>query len=496
MERGKIQLADLPESLDDLLAHNPDRLWCFWDLDQTAAPLLSTLPLSAQKDLYKNGKVVWNKYDIFYEPTKILCICYDGGENVKFYNLCQYFPDYELSMPADIDIAERCVQELSNALQSMGIWTKTLTSPAAIYENYYMGTLDIPTVNDISKFDRSLLEFAINCADKEWTETFKIGHFNKVYEYDISGAYPNIVRNLYDPRDMEVKQSEDYQDSIYGYALCEFEIIDKAMACPIVFVDPSGKQSNPTGFRRDYLTKAEIDFIRRYKIGTVDVIDGWWLSPRVKVQPLEHVLERLLEYKKSSVPLVKFLAKEMSAGIYGKFGQEFRNGVGKYYNPVWFAETSSQCRLKVGEFIYKNKCWPDLIQVRKDSVMTTRPLELSPGWRLSYEGEALVISNDLTFLENRHPKHWTLEEVKTLFTEHPNTAYYEKKLESVVTLEDAHKRKAYKELGLGKHAISSVDLFRVNYTRQFRKMPECGGDVMKRVYESSPLTTDKILKYK
>lgn len=492
MQRGKIYLASIPpnldtiQSLDWLCSQSAVKLWVFYDLDAVLAAVIGGMPLTAQKDLATKGKVVWRGFDMFYEPRKIFCICKDGGENHKYYNLSQYFPDYDLSDPM---VAERCVQELENALQSMNIWTDTLTSPAAIYEKYYMHNLNIPKAADMVEMDRGLLEYAVNCADREWTETFKIGHFDEVWEYDVSGAYPNIMRYLYDPRYMEVLQSPDYQpEAVYGFCKYEGEIDRRVKVCPIIYIDQSGSHSTPVGYRKDFISKDELDFTSRFHLGHLDIIDGYWLFMKTEVQPLEHVLKRLLEFKTSPIPLVQFLAKEMSVGIYGKFGQEFRGGVGDFFNPIWFAETSIQCRLKVGEFIYKNKCWDNLIQVRKDSVMVDRPLEHIPnGWRLAYHGEAIVISNDLTFLENRHPRHWTLGEVKKRFTEEPRTAYYEKKLASVVTLDDAAKRKAYQELGRRGQTISSVDLYRLRVDREFDDLPRTGGDVMTNVYCSKPL---------
>lgn len=486
MERGKIYLANPPANFDELLFYDMDKLFVFYDLDQAISPLLSKLPISIQKELAIKGKVVWRGWDMFYEPTKILCICKDGGENHKFYNLAQYFPDYDLK---DELIAQRCVQELENALQIMGIWTDTLTSPASIYEKYYMRNLDIPTRNDLVDLPKELIEYAVNCADRELCETYQISHFDKIFEYDLSSAYASVAKNLLDYRDMDILQSSDYQpESVYGYCKCELDIDKRVKVSPIIYVAPDGTHSTATGLRKDYLSKAEIDFITKYRIGQVDIIDGWWLKPRKEVMPLEHVFDRQLEYKKSNVPLVATLAKEMVNGVIGKFGAEYWDSVGEFYNPFWFGEPTTQTRLEVGKFIYRNKCWDNLIQVRKDSVMVDRPLDDIPDrWRLAYEGEAIVISNDLTFLENRHPKHWTLAEVKEMFTEHPNTSYYEKKLDTLVTLEDAHKRKAWKELGLGKQAISSIDFYRLKTDRRFDDLPQTGGDIMNHVYKSEPL---------
>jgi len=196
------------------------------------------------------------------------------------------------------------------------------------------------------------------------------------YDYDIVASFPSIARNLIDIRHCNWVNSKDYQgDAVYGYVKCTVTIYDWVQVSPIIYETEDGSLLTPTGTWETYLTKGELDFIDKWKIGEYKIIDGWWAISERVTRPLRIVMDRLLSHKESSNELVRLLAKRMSVGAYGKFGEEHKEEFGRHFNPVWFAEISTQVRLRVAQFIYKHKLQEHLIHVSVDGVLLSKPVE-------------------------------------------------------------------------------------------------------------------------
>ncbi len=204
-----------------------------------------------------------------------------------------------------------------------------------------------------------------------------------VYDYDLQSAFPTIAKDLIDIRECKWIQSAEYQaDAIYGYAKVVATIYDWVMVSPII-MDTEEALISPTGTWEAYLTKGELDFIDKWKIGEYEIKDGWWAmtSRKALKRPLKIPLEKLLKYKQGS-EIQRLLAKRMSTGVYGKFGEERTEEFGPYFNPVWFAEISTQARLLVAEFLYShgigpgdNEGYSHLLAIGVDGVMLDKPIE-------------------------------------------------------------------------------------------------------------------------
>ena len=99
------------------------------------------------------------------------------------------------------------------------------------------------------------------------------------------------------------------------------------------------------------------------------------------LKPLQEPMDKLLTYKQRT-SLQSALAKRMSTGIYGKFGEERASEFGPYFNPCWFAEISTQVRLQVAEELYlhgigpeNNKGYKHLLHVSIDGFLLDCPIE-------------------------------------------------------------------------------------------------------------------------
>ena len=97
------------------------------------------------------------------------------------------------------------------------------------------------------------------------------------YDYDIVSAFPSVARDLIDIRQLEWIESNEYQpEAVYGYTKCEVTIYDWVMVSPIIKEDEDGRLISPTGTWETYLTKGELDFIDKWKIGGYKILEGYW----------------------------------------------------------------------------------------------------------------------------------------------------------------------------------------------------------------------------
>lgn len=342
----------------------------FWDLDSSIAPLLKLMGYEKCKQLYETKKCKYDKFELFYIPSKVFSI---GWTN--FYDVEQYFLDNV--RPESLEETQELANRLSEALHKMGFKPSKLTSPIAIYEEQVMRCLVLPSGYDIPK---EACEMAWKCSGKLWIECYQIGKWNNTYDYDIVSSFPSVAKDLIDFRDRycEWFHADFYvSEAIYGYCEVEVSIDENIEVSPIIYETEDGKLETPTGTWHTYLTKAELDFIVKWNIGTWVILDGWWCIPKDKtIKPLQTVMNRLLSYKDSDNEVVESLAKRMSVGVYGKFGEEWQESFGPYFNPVWFAEISTQVRLEVAEFIYRYRLQRHVIHVSVDGVLLDKEVTL------------------------------------------------------------------------------------------------------------------------
>jgi hypothetical protein len=204
-----------------------------------------------------------------------------------------------------------------------------------------------------------------------------------VHDYDLASAFPTIAKDLVDFRDCNWVHSPEYQsEAVYGFVKCGVTIYDWVMVSPIIHETEEALIS-PTGTWETHLTKSELDFITKWKIGEFKIKDGWWAITSRKAfrKPLKAPMEHLLEYKQGT-ELQRLLAKRMSTGVYGKLGEERSEEFGPFFNPVWFSYISTNTRLQVADFLYShgigpgdNEGYAHLLCIGVDGFMIDCPIE-------------------------------------------------------------------------------------------------------------------------
>lgn len=321
-----------------------------------------------------------------------------------------------------------------------------------------------------------------------------------VYDLDLRGGFTNVLANLIDIRQCDWVQSADYQpDAAYGYLQGDVTIRKDVKVSPILHEDEHGKLSNRCGTWPTEINKGFYDLIYKWNLGSFDIHDAWWAipkkfkNPKPMWKPYELPMKKLLAMKSSDDEMISRLSKKQTTGLYGYTGQVYENKVGKYFNPPYFAECSSQCSVKVAEFLYRHGIGPednsDLVHISVDGCLVTKEIDISdePEWKLAYSGPALIISSGTVFFQKRHPQGLYLDDVVELMKSHPRKKFYEVIKKRPISLSEAVNRNRLDLLGQEIDTSSSIDLLRISHDRHFPKLPKSGESLLNNIFDSVPL---------
>ena len=484
---------DLEKLFSFLLEPYENTIRACWELDTTVSLFFRLMEEKACEKLRETHKCYLPPFSIFYVPDKVFSINHIPTKlKANLYELQQYFP--ELPEPQNTEELVMLGELLLQELGKMGLKPTTkLTSPIAIYDECIMSKMDLPQVKDMPV---EAAEMAMRCSGRLWIESHQIGHYDIIHDYDLVSAFPSITKELVDTRLCEWKQSDKYQKkAVYGYTKCEVTIYDWVVVSPIIAEVEDGLIS-PVGTWETFLTKEELDFIDRHKIGNYKIQDGWWAISKKKGElrkPLYAPMTKLLSYKQRS-ELQGLLAKRMSTGVYGKFGEERKEEFGEHFNPCYFAEISTQTRLRVAEFLYAHGIGPrvsgkydTLVHIGVDGVLLTEPVENgSSRWKLAYKGEALVVSSGLVYTERTKPKGLRLNDIQEMIARHPRRGYYAKGVVRRLTLGDSLAQHRLRDIGKEIEFSSSISLIEQEHDRKFSKLPKTGEALLGNKYKSVP----------
>ena len=452
-----------------------------WDLDEFVAPLLRGMGRELAVELYKNKRFFIKPYSLFYIPNKVFCVkSIHRNYTARIYGIKYFFP--EDKHPESFEELEFFGKYLWEQLKLMGYRPTKLTSPIAVYQECVMKGLSMPGVDSMP---RRVAELAYSCSGRLWVEAHKLGHFNQTWDYDLRSAFPNAAKEMLDTRLCEYLEDTNYHpEAEYGYIYGDITIYDNVTIHPIIH-DTNRELISPIGTWAGTITKGEYDFIYKWRIGEVKIKEAHWVIPVRRVRPLFTVMDRLLQ-KKDKGGVIKHIAKLQATGIYGKFGEEHEDSFGDYFNPIWFAEISTRTRLKVAEFIYRNKLMDNVIHIGVDGVLLDKPVEVNDDWRLDGEQEeAIIISSGLAYHGTYRQAGFNIESIKTMFSEHPNLTYYQDFRTRRVTIGDISQGVEFEKLGQEYRLPTSIDL-NPERDRVYLPKPATGGQILRGVYTSKP----------
>ena len=462
--------------LDFLFEEKGECIKVFYSMDYSVGCLLKALnlPVGCLTALSETGDGTFGSLELQYIPGTWFAI---KNTNTKqwagFSDMAQYFkaelmPESEskgmslFPIYANTKIvqwyaatAQKRGEEVYNALSEIGLSPKSLTSPIAAFNKEILQYISLPTIDDMPN---EAAYFAYKCCGRPWVEAFKRGHFKETWDYDLKSAYASELAELIDMRFGKwIKYDKYLGRGIYGYCLCEIETTSNFS--PIIF-----NNYTPTGNFTTYLTKNEIDFIRKWELGTIEILDGWWWIPNITINDTHKPLKQLaidlfVEKEKaqdSQESLKANLIKRILSGIWGKTLEATPGGFGANFMPAWGAEVETNVRLKIAEVVLQNNMQNHVLSIIVDGMITDQPFTnlLADGtmgsWKLSSHSSAVIIGSGIQAVENKRQSgqfalnyDWLLKEI----AKKPKNKVYKIKGTSAVTLPKAFIQNRFKDLG-------------------------------------------------
>jgi len=479
----------------------------FYDLDANVASLLRIIEFTEAegRKLLDRGRIYIAPYTIKYFPGKLLCI--DRGFGAKhpyvyIYDASQYKgsrfkPD--CNKLEAIELAKEARDtglEVAETLESLELPSYKLTSPVSAFLN--SNELDIPTIDDIPE---KAGELAYQCIKGNWLEAFSYGYWDKAYDYDLNGAYGSELAKLVDIRQGEgewINSREIPEGAIYGFA--KGQLTTWANFHPFLVKGKDNISYTPIGTWEDYVTLQELRFMRKYKVGSFDIKDGWWWVADQEPNPVlaDIVMELYKQRANSSNELKRNIIRRILAGIWGKTIEFRREEFGKYFNPVYGAVVETNTRLKVAATCIEHRVQPLTIAV--DGFVTDHELNLPTSrelgeWRLSHTGRCIVVNAGTVAFEGKECKEefslkfsWLYNQIK----EKPEAGEYSMEKYTTVTLAQALNSE-FDKLGKLEKTTRTVYI-EPDYKRLWKHRVSSGGELLNTQMRGCPLEYS-IVKY-
>lgn len=501
-------------------------------LNYAASCLCNILKLDEKKCeiLHDKGQISLESGQLIrYRPAKHLGIKY--GSQYKYpYNSFSDMSQYHEWTVKESETLEECInnaklardigEQIYNSAKKLNLSPKTLTSPIRIFESEVLGKydskgnikprgIDIPTINDLpdardlsgadyldEERAEDITTYSYECCHGGWNEAFKKGNYEQSWDYDINSAYPYYLMNLRDTRYGDWFYTREFvPDMIYGFYYGTLNM--KAPFHPILYSVSRDMSYTPVGKRECYLQQQEIEFIRKYKLGTFKVEDGYCWEMKKDIRPLFTIIKWLWNVKNSTDGLEKEFAKRVANGMWGKFGEVRGEELGDHFFSPWHAWVECQTRLEVARFVIENELQDDVLSIAVDGVLTAKPAKIESSkeigeWRLASNCPAIVLSSGVVAVRDKHGVgEFSLDydRLIDMIKANPEASEYEMKQIVPMTLGKALNEHRIDELG------SLVEIKRnINVTgdtsdkRLYTEFPKCGQDLLDNVYSSMPIS--------
>lgn len=490
-------------ALDWLLQHQADTNMLS-DLDSDVAALLGMIEATrATLDtLNKEETAKIGAYTLKYFQNRFFAVEKDTGVRTRFANFADA-SRYKYGLRTvennkTRQYGEKRAKEAKEVgdrvwlcLGKAGMHATSLVSPASVYRKHFYDTeiIELPSLDKIP--DKAMV-IAEECCKGNWVQTFRRGHWNKAYDYDINSAYPAQAMKLLDLDKGEWKDSPQYQErATYGYCRCLANI--EAPLSPIVM--KMGRELfTPRGKFPTSLTKGEIDYISRWKLGEVEILDGiWWFKgPFGGSTPLDDAIDTLYRAKEKAEGIERETIKQLMAGaFYGLFIEENHGELGEYYCSPWAAEIETGTRLQVAEPIMAGA---RPIAVAVDGLVTENTMAATMatmgtgigGWRASHMGRCLSIGTGLVAMEHKDGEgdfSLTYSRATQIIRAAPRRDEWEMEKMGTVKLARACQEKRWHDIGKVETMIRTFDL--TEGKMDYDSYPENGEELLSNKYVGS-----------
>ena len=361
---------------------------------------------------------------IRYTPSRLLTM-WESGKVVRINSLKYWFRQFELDksraivgLPVSIEAKSVKTLELWAAIweSTKDLWRTT--RPALFYSPSLISKPIVDTVLaeiDLEYIPQEAQEMAYNCIHAPWVDIFTKGVVHQGYDYDLNSAYPTELMKLpsIDYLGGEWFHSDQYEKKTkYGFCYALITVYEGIHASPIK-VRYRQRLYSPTGSWIGYITKAEIDFLHRWKLGEVEVFYGWWFRTNdYSYKPFRrgaamYIKKRASARTNGDLPAALAL-KLAAASIYGRFLQKRQNLDGSWvasgtFCPIYACIVMTEVKLRIAYLT--NKLGKSVASVNVDGIITEETLDYRTvdisNLKLAYEGEVTLVAPLLYTIEGR-----------------------------------------------------------------------------------------------
>lgn len=506
------------------ILNQKDDIKVFYDLDRDVACILKNIELSEQlgQKLFDEERAWYNNCKFTYFNNRLFGIDFDNEScslsDTKQFRKTEDTLVKELSNPEQVielaKVAKQTAEQVLESMSKFGLHPKNLISPISTYEKEIMTKLDIPCYMNIPK---EVNDMAEKCLDGNWIEAYQIGHWDKVYDYDMNGAYPYQLAKLWDIRKGTWVQDKKYhQTATYSYCLCKITI-DSDFSPIVYHVEKNNtgaivnQNYTPTGTFVRILNKTAIEYIMDYTKDKVEIIDGQWFFKNSNSKLVfANEINRMWEFKLSGNEIDKEVAKRLYSGLWGKTQERYKNNYsntwryGKYNNYVYATEVEMNTKIEIAKIAKENSIIP--LYINADGFITEKELsniKLSNKmgeWKLNKTGKCFIIGDGTATIEDGYNNNGTKNKnmynvndlilrydwLKQQILDNPKAKEYTMSRKTRVTLGMALNNYKWEELGNVIELKREIELEWSN-SRSFRLVPRNGKDLMQFTYNSNPL---------
>ena len=500
---------------------NEPTIQCFYHLDHAVANICKQFTEQEIRRLWihptdgddkiEHGRV-WKKideinYEFKYFPKTLFTIEKKAGDypfaivsDMTQYMVTKIEPDLkDGGIYSRLSIAEQTARDVYNSLIKLGLKPKSLTSPITAYKDI-IKAMNLPTWEDMPE---EANQYYYNTCSGGWIETFKTGHWDKLYTYDLKSAYPSKMRNLVDFRKgtwEKVDSVPNHKTGMLGVFNCTAEM-EADLHC-IVYRDEREYNFNPNGTYDTLITWNKLIYAQFHEWGRFHVKDGWVWTPKdgVVCYPLRKKMDELFKLKgEAETNIERNVIKRLMNAFEGKMCERIffeRNGklspttFGEIFNPCWRSEVENNTHLSVINFCIKNNITP--IAIMTDGVVTDVDLQIPSstamgGWKLDSVTKGLVMGSGILALQGKHKEgDFSLNYDVLMEKIDPNSTEIVLEKDGFVSIGEACERNLFHKLGeyeVDKRVIK----LNSDTKRIYPNEPENFGELLKGHYDSIPI---------
>ena len=502
---------------------NEPTIQCFYHLDHAVANICKQFTEQEIRRLWIHGedKVehgrVWKKideinYEFKYFPKTLFTIEKKAGDypfaivsDMTQYMVTKIEPDLkDGEIYSRLSIAEQTARDVYNSLIKLGLKPKSLTSPITAYKDI-IKAMNLPTWEDMPE---EANQYYYNTCSGGWIETFKTGHWDKLYTYDLKSAYPSKMRNLVDFRKgtwEKVDSVPNHKTGMLGVFNCTAEM-EADLHC-IVYRDEREYNFNPNGTYDTLITWNKLIYAQFHEWGRFHVKDGWVWTPKdgVVCYPLRKKMDELFKLKgEAETNIERNVIKRLMNAFEGKMCERIffeRNGklspttFGEIFNPCWRSEVENNTHLSVVNFCIENNITP--IAIMTDGVVTDVDLKIPSstamgGWKLDSVTKGLVMGSGILALQGKHKEgDFSLNYDVLMEKIDPQSTEIVLEKDGFVSIGEACERNLFHKLGeyeVDKRVIK----LNSDTKRIYPNEPTNFGELLKGHYDSIPIDISMI----